>query len=49
MEKKGLMNRTVRVGKPNQFDLQPLFDALAKHVEKQMATGKKAKRKLAIA
>lgn len=32
LERKGLILREVRVGRPNRFDLQPLFDALSKHV-----------------
>jgi len=49
LERKGLMLRTVRRGQPNEFDLQPLFDALAKHVEAEIAAGRdKTKRKLIV-
>jgi len=49
LERKGLLLREVRQGAPNQFDLQPLFDALAKHVEAEIAAGReKRKQKLAV-
>jgi hypothetical protein len=32
LERKGYLRRIVRVGQPNEFDLQPLFDAIAKRV-----------------
>ena len=33
LEKRGYLTREVRVGRSNRFDLQPLFDALARHVQ----------------
>lgn len=37
IEKKGLLNRVVRVGATNQFDLQPLFDRLAERLATPVA------------
>jgi len=49
LARKGFLIRTIRRGLPNQFDLQPLFDALAKHVEAEMAAGRnKKKQKLTV-
>lgn len=48
LERKGFLTRTVRRGLPNQFDLQPLFDALARHVEAEMAAGREKKRQKLI-
>ncbi len=44
LEDKGFLNRTARIGSTNSFDLQPLFDALAKaHMStKQPVAVKKA-------
>jgi len=44
LEDKGFLNRTARIGSTNSFDLQPLFDALAKaHLSTNLrAAAKKA-------
>jgi hypothetical protein len=35
LQTKGYLNREVRVGRTNRFDLQPLFERLAQHAEQQ--------------
>lgn len=37
LEAKGLLSRERRTGRTNRFELQPLFDALAKHVAERGA------------
>lgn len=37
LEKRGLLRRLKRSGESNRFDLQPLFDELAKHVKAHRA------------
>lgn len=42
LEKKGYLRRIKQVGRPNLFDLQPLFDAVAAKVAQEQVKPKKA-------
>jgi hypothetical protein len=47
LERKGYLKRIKRVGRPNLFDLQPLFDAVAKRVEEEPAKNPARKKRAA--
>ena len=44
LERKGYLVRIVRIGRPNEFDLQPLFDAVARRVAEESAAASAEKK-----